>query len=67
MNRCPRCNGESGFELNEHVTGWWKTLVEWDGKIFDTNLDNLKHRSRPKTALCMDCFKRVNIENIEII
>jgi len=57
--KCPKCGGESGFEMNERVSGWWKTLYRWNGMIDYTDLDGLKHQPWPQTVTCLDCGKRV--------
>ncbi len=62
---CPKCGGKTGFILRSYITGWEERYIKWDGSIEWTNLDGLNYRES-KTAICEDCNKRVNIENIKL-
>jgi len=64
--KCPKCSGTGGFFINEYIWGWEERIVNWDGTIEHTNLDKINRRAIPKTGICLDCGKRVNIENIKM-
>lgn len=52
-----KCGGDIFWE-STRAGGWWKSVVNSDGKIIDTNLDDLTRAPIPKTVICEDCGRR---------
>ena len=48
------------------VTGHWCELIEPDGEVYDTYLEDVVKRSFPKTGICADCGKRVKVPSGEV-
>lgn len=38
--------------------GWWKSLLDGDGNIVDTDLDSVTTGPRPQTVKCAECWRR---------
>jgi hypothetical protein len=55
---CPKCGGKGTVIISRRVRGYMVSLADWDGTIFDTNMDKV-FDSMPKTAICECCGKRV--------
>ncbi len=53
--------GSKLFWKSIRVGGWWRELVGIDGKVEETDLDQVKYLSSPTTAICAECGKRVAI------
>jgi len=56
--KCPKCGGTGGVFLSVRMNGWAKVIMQWNGEIWSTNLDDLGWRY-PRTGICGDCGKRV--------
>lgn len=58
MKKCPNCNGTTGYLLKTRVVAEFAS--KWDGECFSretlTQTDN-------KTGTCLDCEKRIKIED----
>ena len=57
---CPKCGGLGGYQVCTRAGGYWKAFHDWaSGKVWNTDLDNLKYGTTPRTVTCLDCGKRV--------
>jgi len=58
---CPKCGGTEGWSAHDYFMGWAECLGDWD--LEDTEYpqfnDTVTIRKQSKTAICLDCGKRV--------
>ncbi len=63
VKACPRCGGTNGYEAHDYFSGWATFLGFWDildgGEESPTFNDDVIVRQISKTAICLDCHKRV--------
>lgn len=52
------CGSELFWE-SFRVNGWWRTLIDGDGTVNDTDLSQLKYGARSRTVVCTECGKRL--------
>ena len=53
-----KCGSRLFFESTKVIGGWWKRLLDGDGKAHDTDIDNLRFGATPKTVICAECGRR---------
>jgi hypothetical protein len=63
MNACPKCGGTSGIKWTEHQVEH-QYLADWAGGAASVDCTLTTYtRPRSQYAKCMDCNKRVLIED----
>ena len=56
---CPKCGSDAGYVAHDYVYGWVEFLGDWLAPEDSPNyVDGLIHR-RSKTAICVNCDKRI--------
>ena len=72
---CPKCSGTQGYIAHDYFSGWAQAMGEWGeidstpesmygqrgylGEEYSTFMDTVRCKTRSKTAICLDCGKRV--------
>lgn len=59
--KCPKCGGKQGYEAHDYFSGWAPFLGDWDKPDEESPAfnDKVVLRRESKTAICLDCGKRV--------
>ena len=58
---CPKCGGNDGYEAHDYFSGWAPFLGNWDVHEEESPSfnDYVRVRRVSKTAICLQCGKRV--------
>jgi len=57
---CSKCGGTQGYEAKDYFSGWAPFLGEWNGNEESPCFnDFVTIKKESKTAICLDCNKRV--------
>ena len=58
---CPKCGGKDGYEVHDYFSGWASFTGDWEENTEEalTFNDDVVLRRESKTAICLNCDKRV--------
>lgn len=65
MDKCPKCGGIGGIEINLRTQGVQLVHYDFKGEAHYCNQDSLSYK-QPKFGKCLDCGKKIpNPNNYE--